>query len=92
MAKAHSFETVMIIARGVVNQDSSLGIVYATPGAENVSVHMFPTLTQALTFFGMAWSSFSRRGAVQVTMRSLLIQVSYLVDLTHGTAEDANGL
>ncbi|KAG6377897.1 hypothetical protein JVT61DRAFT_14685 [Boletus reticuloceps] len=35
MAKAHTFETVMIIAGGVVNQDTSLGIVYATPGTEN---------------------------------------------------------
>ncbi|KAF8452430.1 hypothetical protein L210DRAFT_806099, partial [Boletus edulis BED1] len=35
MAKAHAFETVIIMAGNVVNQDASLGQVYASPGAVN---------------------------------------------------------
>lgn len=38
MSKAHAFKAVLIMAGGVVNQDATLGSVYATTGAEKVSL------------------------------------------------------
>ena len=38
MAKAHGFEVLMLIAGSVVHNDGPLGLLFTTPGAENVSV------------------------------------------------------
>lgn len=38
MSKAHAFEAMLIMAGGVINQDATLGSMYATPGAKKVSL------------------------------------------------------
>jgi len=40
LLKVHGIEAALVMAGSIVNQDTSLGYVYTTPGAQDVGSHI----------------------------------------------------